>query len=443
MFSVYFVTFLIVIAHLCRFVQVNKLDGFSCTVKITHNLVERELVSPKVYLARGTTRTPPPYKIAPGYEDADKKMAVFYADDKITKADFASKGCMSYDVDKTFRLVIVWDVVKHGTFLIGEGKNYFYFALLDKNNIKTDWKTSLKAVYDDAHKNNQMYDASTTGRFVELVNTAADGSVDFTIRTQMTNDKNAQLILTIDDPKAVGRESEFTKRALATPMGMGALFTVVGSLSKMALRHLPTDTQSIVVTVKNDFTDTSLEDPTWSLKQTILFDSIPYEIPAQESRQFTFKIPLGYAETKNPADKTKHSAIFVSYRIKGTDSRLTFTIWWGKKLKISELNNYSVSLRAANISPTLIENILKNRLTTGGYQENVLVAKEYLDYQCKENEIEIIKAINGVQTKAKRIVRMLVTMGDSTASNMILSIEERKGNKFDIIVPSFQSCYEK
>ena len=130
----------------------------------------------------------------------------------------------------------------------------------------------------------------------------------------------------IDDPRAI-TETAPTKRGLATAMGMSALFTVVGSLSKMALRHLPIDTQSVVVTVQNDFADTSLENPEWGVKQAIVFDSIPYEIPAQEERQMTFTIPLGYTETKNPFDKTKHSAIFVSYRIKGTETRLTFTIW--------------------------------------------------------------------------------------------------------------------
>lgn len=39
------------------------------------------------------------------------------------------------------------------------------------------------------------------------------------------------------------------KRALATAMGMSALFSVMDSLSKMALKHLPTHTPSVVVTV--------------------------------------------------------------------------------------------------------------------------------------------------------------------------------------------------
>jgi hypothetical protein len=416
------------------------MDGFSCTIKITHNLVDRELVSPKVYLNRGTTRTPPPYRIAAGYEDTDKKIAIFNADDKITKADFASSGSMSYDIGNSYLLVVVWNVVKHGTFLLGEGKNSFYFAVLKKSDIKTNWQTSMKTLYDDAQK--KMIEATTTGRYIELINNAADGSVDFTIRTHMTNDKNAQLNLIIDDPRAI-TETAPTKRGLATAMGMSALFTVLGSLSKMALRHLPIDTQSVVVTVKNDFVDTSLENPEWGMKQAIVFDSIPYEIPAQEERQMTFNIPLGYTETKNPFDKTKHSAIFVSYRIKGTETRLTFTIWWAKKLKVSELNHYSVSLMAANINPNLIQNILKNRESTGGYAENVLAATQYLDYQCRETEYDVVQVVNGVQTKVKKIVRMAVTMGDSTASNMVVNIGERKGNKFDIIVPSFQACYEK
>ncbi len=224
------------------------MDGFSCSVKITHNLVDRELVSPKVYVERGSTRTPPPYKIAAGYEDADKKFAIYDADDKITKADFVSSGSMSYDIGNTYLLVIVWKVVKHGTFLLGEGKNSFYFAVLKKSDIKANWKASLKTLFDDAQK--KMIEASTTTRYVELVvNNAVDGSVDFTIRTHMTNDKNAQLIMIIQDPRAAN-ENTPTKRALATAMGMSALFTVVGSLSKMALRHLPTDTQSVVVEIQ-------------------------------------------------------------------------------------------------------------------------------------------------------------------------------------------------
>ena len=416
------------------------MDGFSCTVKITHNLVDRELVSPKVYVNRGTTRTPPPYKIATGYEDADKKIAIFDADDKITKADFVSSGSMSYDIGDTYRLIVVWNVVKHGTFLLGEGKNSFYFAVLKKSDIKTDWKTSLKALFYDAQK--KMIEASTADRYSELVNKAADGSVDFSIRAFMSNDKNAQLILILDDPRAAS-ETTPTKRALGTAMGMGALFTVIGSLSKMALRHLPTDTQAVTITIQNDFTDMTLEDPQWGLKQTIIYDSIPFEIPAQEERQITFKVPLGYTETKNILDKKKHSAIFVSYRIKGTEKRLTFTVWWAKKLKISELNHYSVSLMAGNIAPNLIQNILKNRDSTGGYMENVLTATQYLDYQCREDEYVVSQEVNGVKSNAKQIVRMAVTMGDSTASNMIVNIAERKGNKLDIIVPTFQACYEK
>ncbi len=143
------------------------MDGFSCSVKITHNLVDRELVSPKVYVERGSTRTPPPYKIAAGYEDADKKFAIYDADDKITKADFVSSGSMSYDIGNTYLLVIVWNVVKHGTFLLGEGKNSFYFAVLKKSDIKTNWKASLKTLFDDAQK--KMIEASTTTRYVELV----------------------------------------------------------------------------------------------------------------------------------------------------------------------------------------------------------------------------------------------------------------------------------
>lgn len=416
------------------------MDGFSCTVKITHNLVDRELVSPKVYVNRGTTRTPPPYKIVAGYEDADKKIAIFDADDKITKADFVSSGSMSYDIGDTYRLIVVWNVVKHGTFLLGEGKNSFYFAVLKKSDIKTDWKTSLKALYDDAQK--KMIDASTADRYSMLENKAADGSVDFTIRAFMSNDKNGQIILIIDDPRAASQTTP-TKRALGTAMGMGALFTVMGSLSKMALRHLPTDTQSVTVTIQNDFADTTLEDPQWGLKQTIIYDSIPFEVPPQEERQITFKVPLGYTETKNILDKKKHSAIFVSYRIKGTEKRVTFTVWWAKKLKISELNHYSVSLMAGNIAPNLIQNILKNRDSTGGYMENVLAATQYLDYQCREDEYIVSQEVNGVKSNTKQIVRMAVTMGDSTASNMVVNIAERKGNKLDIVVPTFQPCYEK
>lgn len=416
------------------------MDGFSCTVKITHNLSDRELASPKVYLSRGTTRTPPPYKIAAGYEDADKKIAIFDADDKITKADFVSSGSMSYEIGDTYRLVVIWNVIKHGTFLLGEGKNSFYFAVLKKSDIKTGWKESLKALYDDAQK--RMIEASATDRYSELVNKAADGSVDFTIRAFMSNDKNAQLILDINDPRAASQTTA-TKRALATAMGMGALFTVMGSLSKMALRHLPTDTQSVVVTIQNDFADTSLEDPQWGLKQTIIYDSIPFEIPAQEERQITFKVPLGYTEKKNILDKTKHSAIFVSYRIKGTEKRLTFTIWWAKKLKISELNHYSVSLMAANIAPNLIQNILKNRDSTGTNVGNVLAATQFLDYQCREDEYMVTQEVNGVKTNTKQIVRVAVAMGDSTASNMVVNIAERKGNKLDIVVPTFQECHEK
>ena len=416
------------------------MDGFSCTVKITHNLVDRELVNPKVYVNRGTTRTPPPYKIAAGYEDAEKKIAIFHTDDKITKPDFVSSGSMSYDIGDTYRLFVVWSVVKHGTFLLGEGKNSFYFAVLKKSDIKTDWKTSLKAIFDDAQK--KMIEASTADRYSELVNKAADGSVDFSIRAFMSNDKNAQLILILDDPRAAS-ETTPTKRALGTAMGMEALFTVIGSLSKMALRHLPTDTQAVTITIQNDFTDTTLEDPQWGLKQTIIYDSIPFEIPAQEERQITFKVPLGYTETKNILDKTKHSAIFVSNRIKETEKRLTFTVWWAKKLKISELNHYSFSLMAEKIPPNLIQNILKNRDSTGGSMENVLAATQYLDYQCREDEYAVSREVNGVKSNAKQIVRIAVTMGDSTASNMIVNIAERKGNKLDIIVPTFQACYEK
>jgi hypothetical protein len=38
--------------------------------------------------------------------------------------------------------------------------------------------------------------------------------------------------------------------------------------------------------------------------------------------------------------KTEHSAICISYKIKGIEKRLTFTILWAKKLKVSELNHY-------------------------------------------------------------------------------------------------------
>jgi hypothetical protein len=172
-------------------------------------------VSPKVYLNRGTTEIPPPYQIAAGYEDADKKIAVFDADDKITKANFVSSGSMSYDIGNTSLLVVVWNVVKHGTFMLGEGKNSFFFAVFNKSDISEtdDWKASLKNFYDDTQE--LMIQASTTGRYVELVKNATDGSVDFTIRTHMTNDKNAQLTLIIDDPRAVN-ETTPTKRALAT-----------------------------------------------------------------------------------------------------------------------------------------------------------------------------------------------------------------------------------
>jgi hypothetical protein len=416
------------------------MDGFSCSIKITHNLVDRELISPKVYVQRGSTRTPPPYKIVAGYENADKKFAIFDADDKITKADFVSSGSMSYDIGNTHLVVIVWNVVKHGTFLLGEGKNSFYFALLRKADIKTDWQTSLKSLYDDAQK--RMIEASTSGRYVELVNKAADNTVDFTIRTHMTNDKNAQITMIIDDPRAV-TETAPTKRALATAMGMSALFTVVGSLSKMALRHLPTDTQSVVVTIQNDLTDASLEDPVWNLKQTIVYDSVPFEIPAQEEREITFKIPFGYAEQKNPLAKLENSAIFVSYRIKGSLKRLTFTIWWSKKLEVSNKNHYSVSLLASNISPQLMQSTVDARINTGVKTEGVLEANSFLDYQCKEEDYEIEQTVNNVKSKVQKIIRMAVAMGDSTATNMVLNIGERKGNKFDRVMRDFQPCYDK
>ena len=411
------------------------MDGFSCSVKITHNLVDRALVSPKVYLNRGSTRTPPPFKIEAGYEDADKKFAVFDADDKITKANFVSEGSMSYDIGYDKLLVIVWKVVKHGTFSLGEGKNSFFFAVFNKSDIEENWELSLKTLYDDAQ--DKMFHASTTGRYLELEYSAINASVNFSVRAHMTNDKNAQLVMIIDDPRA-SNETDPTKRALATAIGMSALFTVVSSLSKMALRHLPTDTQSVEVTIQNYFTDTSLEDPKWSLKQSILFDSVPYEIPAQEERQITFKVPFGYRETRNPLHMTKHSAVFVSYRLKGTDRRLVFVIWWGKKFRCSEPNRYSVSLMTANISPTIIADILKNRDA-----QNVLTATRYLNYQCKENDFETVKEVNGVRTNVTKIVRMAVAMGDSIASSMVVNIGERKGNKLDRVMPIFQDCYEK
>ena len=124
---------------------------------------------------------------------------------------------MSYEIGDTFRLVVIWNVVKHGTLLLGEGKNSFYFAILQKSDIQTGWKESLKALYDDAQQ--RMIEASAAYRYSELVNKTADGSVDFTIRAFMSNDKNAQLILDINDPRAASQTTA-TKRALATAMGM-------------------------------------------------------------------------------------------------------------------------------------------------------------------------------------------------------------------------------
>jgi hypothetical protein len=80
----------------------------------------------------------------------------------------------------------------------------------------------------------------------------------------------------------------------------------------------------------------------------------------------------------------------------------------------------------ANISPNLIQNIFKNRESTGGYVKNVLAATQYLDYQCRKNEYDIIQLLNDVQFQVEKIVRMAVTMGGSTASNMVVNIGERK-----------------
>ena len=77
------------------------------------------------------------------------------------------------------------------------------------------------------------------------------------------------------------------------------------------------------------------------------------------------------------------------------------------------------------------------------YAEDVLEATSYLDYQCKEEDYEIDQIVNGVKKKVKKIVRMAVAMGDSTATNMVVNIGERKGNTFDRTMRSFQPCYEK
>ena len=96
-----------------------------------------------------------------------------------------------------------------------------------------------------------------------------------------------------------------------------------------------------------------------------------------------------------------------------------------------------------NIDANLIKNILKNRESAEGFTENVLVATEYLNYQCREDELDMTRTVNNVQTKARKIIRMAVTMGDNTVSNMIVNIAERKGSQYDIINPRFEDCYEK
>ena len=287
-----------------------------------------------------------------------------------------------------------------------------------------------------------MHEASTSGQYVKLVIKAADNSVDFTVRTHMTNDKNALLTLIIDDPRAATETTPAKRAAIATAVGMSALFTVVESLTKMALRHLPTDTQSVVVTIQNDFTDASLEDPLWKLKQTIVYDSVPYEIPPQEERQITFNIPLGFAEKRNPLAKFETSAIFVSYRIKGSPHRLTFTIWWSRKFAVSSKNHYSVSLSASNIDTGLIEDIVNTKIPTGAKIENVLEANSYLDYQCKEEDYEIKQTVNNVKTKDEKFIRMSVAMGDSTAASMVLNIGERRKKGYRAM-RDFQSCYDE
>ena len=143
--------------------------------------------------------------------------------------------------------------MKHGTFHLGEGKNSFYFSVHKKSDIKTGWKETLTTLHDKA-QNGNMFDALSTGSYVELVNKSPDRTVDFTIRTHMTNDKNAQLILNIEDPRAA-KAPTAEKRELVTAMGWGALITVITSLSNMALRHIPTETQTVVVTIQNDFSD--------------------------------------------------------------------------------------------------------------------------------------------------------------------------------------------
>ena len=380
--------------------------GGSCTIVITNTMTKHTLINPTVFLSRGSTKDPSPYKIESSPDGSKTQFIVFNADDEFGRLSYVSHGVLAYEIVNApgHIFAIAWKVERNGKFIPGAGKNSFSIAFGPTTAIDETFLATLMT-------GEKSPNAATVGGYVKMLE---EYRGEFQARAHMTNNRDAQLIVSIEDANEPDVRSA-VKRDFGVTFTTSLLSTVAGVLTTTALRYLPFQTQVIVVTLANDFKAVPLEDPKWHLKNVVIYDYVPFEIGPQEQKQVTFRVPFAYGE--KIAGVFKSAAVVLTFKIKNSDMRLALAIWWKKKLPFAGFNEYSTFLISENVGDADLKSIADD----SNAQVEKLPAGKLQKYRCTDGQYT--RTYTKTQKKTFGVTLMAI-MGDSSESGMKVHISD-------------------
>ena len=384
----------------------------SCTIVITNTMTKYTLINPTVFLSRGSTRDPSPYKIEGSPDGSKTRSMVFIADDKLLRFSMVSKGVLIYEILNTANIKdrkyfsIAWKVEKNKKLDVveGSGTNTFTIKFVRKST------TTIGKPYLERWIEENPPNRATGGGYVHMVDDA------FLVRAHITNSPYAELIVNIENAHASDVRSE-VKRSLAEAFALNLASSLAGYLTTTTLSYLPISGHAMVVTVVNDLKAAPLEDPKWHLRSVMISDHIPFKIGPQEEKQITFSAPFGYGETF--LDQFKSAVVVLTFRIKMFDRRIGLAIW-------RRHNEYSTFL---------VEHKLEN-IANGKAKIEKLKAEAFQKYMC--TDVFLYNTSTG-----KKKITLKAIMGDSSESGMKVHISERAVGRFETVYSGFHDCFRQ
>lgn len=324
-------------AFLTKTMGLEDYKEYSCNIHITNYMNAHQLVVPRVFLLRGFSKVPPPLRIESGGKEGISKSTVFVTDDLFMK-DFASHGILSYEIRKNqaFKAVaflhISWKIMKGATGTT-DIKNYFYIELepnvLSSIVTAPHWDADLnKQLTDNEEK---FYKATLEGKYrqVEFGN-------GILVRAHMSSGNNAQLMVSVEE---TGNMYALTKRDFGLSLAIGGASTLLSVLTNKLFNFL-SQTRSASLTLQNESSDLTLENPIWHLLGVQIQDSVPWQIVPRDANQITLTVPFASGETMK--EKISSSVFVLSFKVRDSNKRIVFLIKWPKRISTDKFNLYSV-----------------------------------------------------------------------------------------------------